>query len=134
MPLVFRAMRKDEDGFPLVARSARALGVRPGTDIDVDDQDNAIVNNKGMSVSPVWRDMSIFFIPKRLDKRGQGSNNTYCFKRGTGPFQRTPFAPGLELVPDSARHGVVCPLQLAPLAQYEADLAATRSEWQIDET
>jgi hypothetical protein len=78
--------------------------------------------------------MSVFRIPKRLDPRGQGSNNTYCFKRGAGAFQSAAFAPGLELLLDSPTHGVVRPTQLAPLAQYEADLAATRADWQIDET
>jgi len=134
MPQVFRVMRRDADGLPTVAPSASALGVRPGTDIDVDAQNNAVVNNKGMSVSPAWRMISIFRIPKRLDSRGQGKNNTFCFRRGAGAFQQSAFAAGLELFPDSPTHGVVRPTQLIALAQYEADLAATRADWQIDET
>ena len=134
MAQVFRAMRKDQDGLPLVAPSASALGVRPGTDIDVDDQNNALVNDKGMSVAPTWRDLSPLRIPKRVAKRGKGSNNTYCFTRGIGPFQRGAFAPGLEFAPDSKVHGVIRPTQLTPLAQFEADLAATRAEWRVDET
>jgi hypothetical protein len=134
MPQVFRAMRKDRDDLPTLARLATALGVRIGIDIDIDSQNNAIANNKGMSVSPAWRQLPIFRIPKRLDPRGQGSNNTYCFKRGTGSFLQGAFAPGLELLPDSPTHGVVRPTQLVQLSQYENDLAATRAEWQIDET
>lgn len=133
MPEVFRAMRRDSDGLPTVAPTASGLGVRLGKDIDVDDETNARVNNKGMSVSPAWRQMAIFRIPKRLGTGGQGSNNTYCFKSGTGPFQQAAFAVGLELIPDSATHGVIRPAQLVPLAQYEADLAATRADWEIDE-
>ncbi len=134
MPQVFRSMKKALDGLPAVGPSASALGVRPGNDIDLDHQNNAVVNHKGMSVCRSWREMSIFRIPKRLDRRGQGNNSLYCFKWGTGPFQRGAFAAGLELLPDSVTHGVVRPTQSVPLAQYEADLAATRADWQIDET
>jgi hypothetical protein len=132
VPLVFRAMKRDPDGLPAVAPTASALGVRPNKDIDIDIQGNAVVNRKGMSVSPAWRDISIFRIPKRLG--GQGSNNTFCFKMGTGPFQKGPLASGLELLPDTSTHGVVRPEQSLPLTQYESDLAATRSDWQVDET
>ncbi|HWY85710.1 MAG TPA: hypothetical protein VNX28_03245 [Gemmataceae bacterium] len=132
MPEVFRAMRQDPDGLPTVAAAANSLGVRVGTDIDVDGQNNAVVNHKGMSVAPRWRDLPIFRIPKRLG--GQGKNDTHCFKTGVGAFQRAVFAAGLEFLPDSPTHGVIRPSQLIPLAQYEADLAATRAAWQIDET
>jgi hypothetical protein len=136
MPLVFRAMKRDEDGLPTVERSASGLGVRPGTDVDVDARGNAAVNGKGMSVSPAWRAMSIFRIPKRKRDTvpgARGSNNTFCFRFGEGPFQAGEFAAGLDLVPDSPTHGCVTPAQLVPLAQYENDLAATRTDWQFDE-
>ena len=136
MPLVFRAMKRDEDGLPTIERSASGLGIRPGTDVDVDAGGNAVVNGKGMSVSPAWRVMSIFRIPKRLKDKVQGargSNNTYCFRFGMGPFQAGEFAAGLELMPDSPTHGCVIPAQLVPLSQYEIDLAATRADWQFDE-
>lgn len=132
MPLVYRAMRQDADGLPTVAPSAAALGVRPGVDIDVDPQGDVVVNQKGMSVSPSWREISIFRIPKRLG--GQGSNKTVCFKSGDGAFQQGPFTVGLELLPDSETHGVIRPARVVPLQDYEADLAATRADWQVDET
>ena len=131
MPLVYRAMKRDADGLPHVAPAASGLGVRPNIDIDVDQQGWAVVNYKGMSVSPSWREISVFRIPKRLG--GQGSNGTYCFKTGSGLFQQEPLAPGLALVPDSSRHGVIRPEKSVPLHEYEADLAATRPDWQIDE-
>ena len=40
MPEVFRAMKRDDDGPPMVGRSASALGARTGADIDVDQQGN----------------------------------------------------------------------------------------------
>jgi hypothetical protein len=136
MPLVYRAMKKDEDDWPTVEQSASGLGVRTGADVDVDPQNNVIANGKGMSVAPSWRDIPLLRIPKRLrDKvRGaRGSNNTFCFRSGTGPFQPGGFAPGLELVPDSPSHGCIAPTQTVPLSQYQNDLAATRSDWHIDE-
>lgn len=136
MPLVYRAMRMDEDGLPTVERSASGLGIRPGVDVDVVGED-VLVNGSGMSVSPSWRVISILRVPKRLrDKMpgARGSNNTHCFKYGEGPFQAGPFAVGLDLAPDTPTHGCVIPAQQVPLATYESDLAATRVGWQVDES
>ena len=130
MPTVYRVMSRDDDGLPSIRPTA--LGVRRGLDIDVDEHGSAVPNDKGMSVSPTWRVLPPRRIPKRL--HGQGSNSTYCFKCGTGPFIQSAFAPGLELLPDSPKHGVIRPTQLVPLTEYETSLAATRADWQIDET
>jgi hypothetical protein len=130
-------MRKDADGLPHVEQSASGLGVRPGVDIDADPEGNVLVNGKGMSVSPDWRDLPLFRIPERLRhlKRGaRGSNNTFFFCSGTGPFQRGAFADGLTLEPDSATHGTIAPAQVMPLDDYQAALEATRPDWQVDET
>jgi hypothetical protein len=130
-------MRKDDDGFPTLQQSASALGVRPGVDVDLDAQGSVLVNRNGMSVNPAWRVMSIFRILKRLRNivpGARGSNHTFCFRTGTGPFQQGAFAAGLTLEPDSATHGNVAPAQVVPLAQYETDLAATRPDWLVDET
>jgi hypothetical protein len=133
MPRIFRIMKKDNDDKPTVGNTAVTLGIRPG-EVDLDGQGNAIFNDKGMSVNPGWRDAPMSLIPKRLGTGGRGSNNYHCFKRGDGAFQQAPCGPGLELLPDSPTHGVVRPVQLIPLASYENDLAATRPEWEIDET
>jgi hypothetical protein len=137
MPLVFRAMKKDDDGLPVVEQSASGLGIRPGVDADLDAQDNVIANGKGMSVSPGWRVMPITRIPKRLRtivRGARGSNRTSCFRFGDGQFLGGPLAKGLELVPDTPTHGCIAPMATVPLAQYESDLAATRSGWQVDES
>ena len=63
-----------------------------------------------------------------------GSNHTFCFRAGHGAFVQGAFANGLTLEPDSAKHGNVAPAQAVPLATYEADIAATRPDWQVDET
>jgi hypothetical protein len=130
MPRVFRVMRKEPDGLPTV--SPTHLGVRPGIDVDLDTQNNVLVNGKGMSVAPHWRDINVNRIPKRLRPivpGATGSNNTFCFRAGSGPFAQAPFAQGLTLEPDSATHGNIAPAQVVSLATYEADLAATRAAW-----
>ena len=108
-----------------------------GADINTDAAGNVVLDDNGMSVAPSWRDLELHRIPKRLGTvvpGARGSNNTHCFMTGTGPFQRDLFAQGLELIPDTAIHAAVAPVAAVPLAQYEADLAATRPDWVIEES
>src|SRR5260370_846260 len=126
MPKIVRIMKREDDGLPVVAPKSDALGVRPSIDIDVDPQLNAICSDKGMSVSPLWKDVSPRRIPKRLG--GQGSNGTFVFVFGSGPFGQAVIAEGLELLPNSLTHGVIRPVSTVPLAEYEAALAATRPD------
>jgi hypothetical protein len=135
MPRVFRVMKKDSDGMPTVSQTS--LGVRPGIDLDLDAQKNVLVNGKGMSVAPNWRNISRVRIPKRLRSivpGAGGSNNTFCFRAGEGPFVQGTFASGITLEPDSPVHGNLAPAMVVPLGTYEADIAATRRDWQEDET
>lgn len=135
MPRVFRVMKKESDGFPVIGQTN--LGVRPGIDVDVDPQNYVQVNRKGMSVAPNWRDINVNRIPKRLRPivpGAGGSNNTFCFRMGNGAFVQGNFASGLTLEPDSATHGNVAPAQSVLLATYESDLAATQPDWQEDES
>ncbi len=90
---------------------------------------------------PGWRDLQFTRIPRRLRDKvpgAAGSNSTACFKLGSGAFQRTPVTDALELIPDSGEepvtHGVVVPIEIVPLTQYQADLENTREDWEIDET
>lgn len=57
--------------------------------------------------------------------------------RWTEPFRAGDIAQGLSLIPDAGpaqvTYGNVAPAQVVPVAQYQADLAATRGTWQIDE-
>ncbi|MGH7135211.1 MAG: hypothetical protein ACREHD_05685, partial [Pirellulales bacterium] len=134
VPRVYRIIKKDDDGLPNVG--PRGLDVRRGVDIDLDAQANVIVNGKGMSVAPSWRDINVLRIPKRLRGKvpgANGSNSTYCFRSGDGPFQQGAFAAGLTLEPDSPKHGNVAPEKKVSIGVYEADLAATRSAWVEDE-
>lgn len=136
-PKVYRTMKKDADDKPTVDQTATGLGIRVRVDINIDADGNVILDGSGMSVAPGWRDLELHRIPKRLGAivpGARGSNNTHCFTTGTGPFQQDEFAEGLELIPDSATHAAVAPTAVVPLTDYEAALAATRSDWVIDET
>jgi hypothetical protein len=56
---------------------------------------------------------------------------------GTGPFQNGPVANGLVLIADQGQtpvaHGVIAPVKVVPLPEYQTDLKNTRANWQIDE-
>jgi hypothetical protein len=142
-PKVYRAMKRDPaDNLPVVgSTSSSELGARPGVDIRVNAAGNVAVDGSGMSVVPGWRNLQIYRIPKRLKDivpGAKGANSTSCFTIGVGPFQNGVVANGLELIPDLGKapvfHGVIAPIQVVPLAQYQTDLENTRAAWQIDET
>ncbi len=142
-PKVYRAMKRNPaDDLPVVgSTSSSDLGARPGIDITVDTAGNAVLDASGMSVAPSWRDLDFTRIPKRLRHivpGATGANSTSCFTMGTGPFQNGVVANGLELIPDLGRapvtHGVIAPIRVVALAQYQTDLENTRAAWQIDET
>jgi len=136
MPRFFRVMKKDaNDNLPVLAQNS--LGVRPKIDVDIDAQNNVQVNGKGMSVSPDWRDIN----HKRIQIRkcdvvpgAQGSNNTFCFRHGTGPFVQGAVTNDLALEPDSATHGNVAPVQMVQFPTFEGHIASTRPDWVEDET
>jgi hypothetical protein len=142
-PKIYRAMKRDSnDNLPVVgSASSSELGARPGVDITVDERGNVVRDASGMSVAPGWRNLEFTRIPRRLRQivpGATGANSTACYTMGIGPFQNGSIAIGLELIADSVQdpvtHGVVAPVEIVPVDQYEADLANTRAAWKIDET
>ena len=136
-------MKRDPlDNLPVVgSNSSSELGARREVDISVDAAVNVILDQSGMSVAPEWRDLDHKRVPKRLRHivpGARGGDSTSCFKLGTGEFQRATIANGLELIPDQGSvpvtHGVIAPVAVVSLTQFESDLAHTRNAWQIDET
>ena len=140
IPKVYRVMKHDPvDNLPVVGSTE--LGVRPGIDITVDVAGNVECDGNGMSVVPGWRLLGFTRIPKRLRNfvpGAKGKNSTSCYTMGIGPFQSGDIASGLELIPDQGpspiKHGVIAPVKVVSLAQYQSDLENTRAAWQIDET
>jgi len=56
------------------------------------------------------------------------------FVLGSGPFIEGPVTVALELClkPWTSESGNICPIVSVEISQYQADLAATRSNWIID--
>ena len=142
MPTVFRSMKAAADGLPVVGDRAKELGVRvpPNrhTDIEVDGTGIVLLNGLGMSVVANWRDLPDHLIPVRLASifpQAAGSNDLRCYRLGYGSFAAGLLAAGLELImkPGSARHGNVTPTSANSVSQFQALLAATRSDWVEDE-
>lgn len=147
MARIVRPMLKDADGLPLVGTKGRCLGVRPGgprPDVDLDppgDLNGKVVSNdKGLSVSADWRTLQPHLIPEHLDDGLNGASGknmaVYVHGNGTGPFAEGPVAPGLELIfkTGNTDAGVIRPIATVPLSQYQTNLAATRRDWEIDES
>jgi len=102
---------------------------------------DVVLDGKGMSVAPSWRDLDYTRIPRRLRLKfpgAAGPNSSACFAHGAGPFQAATINANLVLAPDAGvgpvTHGVVLPSQVMPEAQYNGAIAATRPNWVIDET
>ena len=137
MPAVFRTMRSD-GGRPLVGSTGRSLGVRPIKDIPVDGKGNVRPDTGGMSVASSWRDLSPWRIPERLvaiAPNACGSNLDSCWRLGTGAFVAAELPPHhLYFRPDTLTHGTVEPALRMSLEEYQRNLAATRDEWEIDES
>jgi hypothetical protein len=142
MPLIYRSMEKDGER-PRIGRSATALGVRIGVegekirqDIPVNSSGRVSPSTGGMSVAPAWRSLPTHRIPARLKTHcpdATGKNSLTYWKMGEGEFDDRPLAFGLVLRRDSPAHGLVEPAEVVPLETYEADRAATRDYWTIDE-
>jgi hypothetical protein len=143
MPTVFRSMKADADGLPVVGDRSKELGVRvpPNryADIDVNTAGLVVLNGMGMSVVANWRDLPDHLIPARLSgivPQATGSNDLRCYRLGDGAFAAGLLAAGLELSlkPGSLRHGNVAPSTPITVDEFQALLAATRADWVEDET
>lgn len=142
MPRIVRPMYADDEGLPRVGTTAKCLGVRPPpnshADVELDEAGNVTLNRKGLSVSQDWRQLPGHLIPEHLDDgfNGASGKGMRIFVRGEGSFDEALVAETLELLhkPNTRSSGVVAPVFLIPLAQYQQDLAKTRKEWVVNES
>jgi hypothetical protein len=125
----FRGMRPETNGFPTIARSARALGVRVPEDIAPDDAGCVGPGYGGMSVSPD----SIWNVPNHRRPQGMGRGSTGPPGDHIYGIDGAPVAEvGLLIRPDSShpeRHAFVEAAEVMLLVRYEAALAETRPHW-----
>jgi hypothetical protein len=137
MPKVFRSMKMDADGKPVLGRSSTKLGVRVPADIAPDPANAVHPGTGGMSVVPKLTDLPAELVPRRLHNllpRARGSNSLRIWAHGEGSFVAALVAQGLVRAPDRPGHGTLQPDQSMPLDDYEKALAATRDNWIINET
>jgi hypothetical protein len=142
MPKIYRSMKKELDDKPIVDATGKGLGVRSDpvngvVDIDVDDAGMVLMNGKGMSVAPAWRDLPIHLISQRLRTifpAARGRMNLYCFSSGEGNFANGKVSDSLTLVVDQPKHGVVAPARNISVTQYQDALSDTRDNWNMDES
>lgn len=135
-------MLLEPDGRPRVGNRSKCLGVReppdPFADVDQDAVGKVLLNGKGLSVVDDWRRLPGHLIPEHLDDgfNGARGRNMRVFVHGIGAFEEGPVAEGLSLLhkPGSRTAGVVTPATLMTLQQVQDSLAATRSNWIIDES
>ena len=145
MPLLYRSM-KEENGKPKIERSASGLGVRVEgrhSDIDLETDGTVKMNYKGMSVVPSPEYLPAWRVYEGLAHIVEGASSTdeslRIWRMGEGTFVADNITPELVLIPDAPRtegitHGVVAPVNVMPLTEYEVALASTQDQWVIDET
>lgn len=121
--IVYRTMTPGPDGLPVVAPTARGLGVRPGVDIPVDTRGMVAPETGGMSVSPAIAGLPSHRVPRSM---GGTSNDTmYCTCTSNFPSS-------LTYRPDPARpnmHGFVEPTTGMPVGTYQQNIGGTRTSW-----
>jgi hypothetical protein len=124
---LYRGMKKDEDGKPVVRRWSRGLGVRidmDDPDIPVDEDGLVAPNAEGMSVSPDTPENLPYH--RRPDRwGGDGPDPVWEISEdelGDGLIYR-------EEEGADPPHGFVEPSGVMELTDYEVALAATRDLW-----
>jgi hypothetical protein len=125
---LFRTMRTDVDGLPVVGREFSMLGVRitgPRPDIQVLDDG---------TVKPEAGGMSVFIDPRKMPKSLRP--RTLAEKPGESPYpcfriEEVKLPTPLAFRKDKDYHGLVEPRAQCPLEHYEAQVAATRASWEV---
>jgi hypothetical protein len=121
---VYRAMREDPAGGPMIGPTARTLGVRPsappGGDIPVISR-QVQPNTGGMSVAP---DDPMNLPPIRRPKSLGGSG-----KDPVWYIDMDLLGADLAFIQDKPTHGVIGPSRAMRLDDFEKALAATRASW-----
>lgn len=138
MPRVYRVMKGDKTGKPQIGDTSVTLGVRVPADIAPDSSGMVQPGTGGMSVAPSMGDLPARMVPVRLRSRvpgASGRDSLNVWGMGEGAFEEASLAADLSLRPDpkNPRHGFAEPEIRMALDRFRAALAATRSDWMVDE-
>jgi hypothetical protein len=121
---LYRSMREDQQGLPVVAPNARSLGVRPGKDVSaVQPGDMVFPDQGGLSVSPDDpTNLPYYRRPPAL--QGTGQDPVWA-------IDLNQLGPDLVYRPDpaSTKHGFIEPARPMSLDAYQQALGATGPLW-----
>jgi hypothetical protein len=121
---VFRAMRKDSCGLPMLGDGGNMLGVRPFVDILADAEGSVQGGGGGLSVTPDD--------PTRLPRHVRPARLGGVGKLPVFEIPVAALGTTLRYRADSGhpdRHGFIEPAESMTLPQYQSALAATQSDW-----
>jgi hypothetical protein len=118
--MVYRAMREDVSGGPMVGPTARTLGVRPNVDIPV-TAGTVQPNTGGMSVA-VDRPENLHPLRRPPQYGGSGKDPVWCLDIGQ-------LVGALQFRQDSPTHGLIEPAQMMRLDELQRNLANTKPLW-----
>lgn len=142
MPRIYRPMHQDArvTGKPRIGCTSCLLGVRvpPDSHCDVRPDSGGVVapGTGGMSVRDSWRSLPFFLIPRRLVALvpgARGNPKLHVFAMGSGAFGAGPLNESLVVRPDSNGHGLVEPRDAVHVESFQAALAQTQADWEVDE-
>lgn len=121
---VYRSMTAANDDAPEIGGSARTLGVRVPTDIEVDAHGNVQAGFQGMSVSP----FPIENLPKHrrpVEFGGTGKDPVWgCFIEILIKYDLS-----YVIDPNNDGHGFIAPRIDMPYTRYEENLYRTKHYW-----
>lgn len=125
---LYRTMRPDNDGLPLLGRARDRLGV-----VVMGERPDVVVHDDG-TILPETGGMSAFVDPKKMpkslrprsftDKPGESAHPIFHMNEDMLP-------PALRFRKDKDFHGLVEPRALCKLEQYEDELNNTRTHWRV---
>lgn len=147
MPARIIRVMKEEEGKPATGNGPAMLGVRSkdvGVDEDATETAQISPGMGGMSVAGCVRTLFVSLLPKRFEtidperfRGARASNSQKVWVRGDGLYESSPVTSDLDLLIDDRSeppgHGSVEPNRPMPLSGYQASLAVTREEWEVDE-
>ena len=124
MVRLYRSMKEDGQGFPVVAPNARSLGVRPGKDVAAILAGDLVQPLQGgLSVS-TDDPMNLPYYRRPPVLRGTGQDPVW-------EIESNQLGPDLDYRPDpaGAGHGFIEPARGLTLDEYQQALSATKPMW-----
>lgn len=118
--LIYRSMKGDDMGFPLVEESARGLGVRINQDIPL-AYDQVLPLTGGMSTAPD-NPLNLPSHRRPPSLGGTGKDPVFEFNTKNLPL-------GLKWVQDAPGHGTIQPSFVMPYETYKTLLSSTKYLW-----